>query len=249
MRGAGHPRRIPLAAEPPLRPRSAAQRACRRVAVCRGLRLLRAAHMHRRPVRDAARPGLHRRRPGPASAPTLGLDEPNLAPVPDLPRPVGHGWLPGIDPLRRLRPVGIVVERLPNTLLLGLTGLLAGAIAGLGAGYYAAAGRLHAACAESAVRSSTAFEAVPSFFLGVIFMAVVQHHLGGAADGVGRERREPRAAPGGGDRARARRPDRARLPRHAGRDVRRVRGRPRAVRRSPEGLSSTPGTSRSATWS
>ncbi|MDA0171458.1 ABC transporter permease [Solirubrobacter taibaiensis] len=100
----------------------------------------------------------------------LGLDEPlwrqyliflGQSITGDFPESIRYG----------VSPVGIVFERLPNTLLLGLTGLLAGAIAGLSAGYYAAAGRSRR-LRRIPVSILTAFEAVPSFFLGVIFIAL-----------------------------------------------------------------------------
>jgi peptide/nickel transport system permease protein len=68
-------------------------------------------------------------------------------------------------------PVSVVLDRLPATLLLGATGLAAGALAGLSAGYYAAAGR-HARLRQIPVSLLTAFEAIPSFFLGVVLIAL-----------------------------------------------------------------------------
>jgi len=68
-------------------------------------------------------------------------------------------------------PVGIVLGRLPATLMLGGTGLLGGVLLGLGAGYYAVDGR-HARIRQAPVSILTALEAVPSFFLSVVLIAV-----------------------------------------------------------------------------
>jgi peptide/nickel transport system permease protein len=64
-----------------------------------------------------------------------------------------------------------VFGHLSATLLLGATGLAAGMLAGLSAGYYAAAGR-HRRLRRVPVSILTAFEAVPSFFLGVVLIAL-----------------------------------------------------------------------------
>jgi peptide/nickel transport system permease protein len=68
-------------------------------------------------------------------------------------------------------PVSVVFDRLPATLLLGATGLGAGALVGLSAGYYAAAGA-HARLRRIPVSILTALEAIPSFFLGVLLLAL-----------------------------------------------------------------------------
>jgi ABC-type dipeptide/oligopeptide/nickel transport system permease component len=100
----------------------------------------------------------------------LGLDQPLLAQygiflahclTGDFPDSIRYGT----------SPVGVVLDRLPATLLLGVTGLLAGAVLGLSAGYYAAAGR-HARLRRVPVSVLTALEAIPSFFLGVLLVAL-----------------------------------------------------------------------------
>lgn len=68
-------------------------------------------------------------------------------------------------------PVGIVLSRLPATLVLGLTGLVGGAVLGITAGYWAALGR-RPRLRQIPVSLLTAFEAVPSFFLSVILIAL-----------------------------------------------------------------------------
>lgn len=71
----------------------------------------------------------------------------------------------------RSSPVDIVVDRLPATLLLGGTGLLAGIALGLGAGAYAALGR-RTRLRRIPISVLTGLEAVPSFFLGIVLLAV-----------------------------------------------------------------------------
>lgn len=68
-------------------------------------------------------------------------------------------------------PLAIVFDRLPATLLLGVTGLLLGTALGLAAGYLAATGRSER-LRRVPVSILTAFEAVPSFFLSVVLIAV-----------------------------------------------------------------------------
>jgi peptide/nickel transport system permease protein len=68
-------------------------------------------------------------------------------------------------------PVGLILERLPATLLLGGTGLALGVLIGVAVGY-------HVALREDRGRSSalvsvlSALEAVPSFFFGVILLSI-----------------------------------------------------------------------------
>ncbi|MFT4286176.1 ABC transporter permease [Nocardioides sp.] len=99
----------------------------------------------------------------------LGLDKPLLQQYAVFLREIAGGHFPesiryGTD------PVGLVLGRLPATLRLGVTGLIGGVALGLAAGWYAAGrgGRLR----RVPVTVLTAFEAVPSFFLSVVLIAV-----------------------------------------------------------------------------
>lgn len=71
----------------------------------------------------------------------------------------------------RSSPVDIVLDRLPATLLLGGLGLLGGVTLGLGAGAYAALGR-RTGLRRIPISILTGLEAVPSFFLGIVLIAV-----------------------------------------------------------------------------
>lgn len=100
----------------------------------------------------------------------LGFDKPLIVQYGIFLGQIAGGHFPasiryGTDPL------AIVLSRLPATLLLGGTGLVAGVLLGLAAGYWAAIGR-NERLRRVPVSILTAFEAVPSFFLSVVFIAL-----------------------------------------------------------------------------
>lgn len=68
-------------------------------------------------------------------------------------------------------PVALVLERLPATLLLGTWGMIIGASLGLAAGAVATFGRSRR-WRRVPISVLTALEAVPSFFLGIVLIAV-----------------------------------------------------------------------------
>jgi peptide/nickel transport system permease protein len=69
------------------------------------------------------------------------------------------------------QPLQIVLQRLPATLVLGGTGLAGGIVVGLLAGFIAAVGRFPKV-RWIPVSVLTAFEGIPSFFLGVVLIAL-----------------------------------------------------------------------------
>lgn len=70
-----------------------------------------------------------------------------------------------------VQPLQIVFQRLPATLVLGGTGLAGGIVVGLLAGFIAALGRFPKV-RWVPVSLLTAFEGIPSFFLGVVLIAL-----------------------------------------------------------------------------
>jgi peptide/nickel transport system permease protein len=70
-----------------------------------------------------------------------------------------------------LPPLGLVFSHLPATLLLGAAGLTGGMVLGLAAGFTAAVGRVKQ-IRWIPVSFLTALEGIPSFFLGVVLIAI-----------------------------------------------------------------------------